>query len=150
MVDQICLRPQTDTVWVPLAHCVGGEEDVQGPGCCSGRWDLGPVWEGEQAAPTRICACPYAVLLPSYLQPPLQLFAVLTPSCLQFNTPAICSHYPLICSLILRSVQSPPQLFAVIQIFAAATQLLPITFPAVCGYHPLLSLTSLQLFAVTT
>lgn len=150
MVDQICLWPQTDTVWVSLAHCVGGEKDVQGPGCCSGRWDLGPVWEGEQAAPTCICACPYAVLLPSYLQAPLQLFAVLTPSCLQFNTSAICSHYPLICSLILRSVQSPPQLFSRTDICSrhpdapdhlpSCLQLPPSALynlsPAVCSHYP--------------
>ena len=63
-------------------------------------WD-GGYWRkesvagaGEQATLTltRRRACP-----PAVLQPPGRLFAALAPRCLQFNTPAVCSRYPLIC-----------------------------------------------------
>lgn len=57
-------------------------------------------------------------------------------TCLQFNPPAICSHYPLICSLILGSAQSPPQLLAVIT--------------DICSHHPSCSRSPSQLSAATT
>lgn len=102
------------------------EEDVcvWGPGYY---WQMAGV--GERAAPTRMRACPHAALLPSYLQPPLQLFAALPPRHLQFNTPALCSRSPLI--------RRPyPQECAV-------------TAPAVRSYHPRLLIIPLRMFAAT-
>lgn len=110
------------------------------------------VW-GQCGRERRLCphtyVPPYAVLLPSYLQPPLQLFAVLTPSCLQFNTPAICSHHQCVCSLILRSVQSPPQLFAVITDICSRHPAAHGHLPSCPQDHPQLSITSFQLSAIT-
>lgn len=116
------------------------------------QWQMGSgtsVGEREKAVPSHIRA-PYVVLLPSYLQPPLQLFAVLTPSCLQFNTPAICSHHQRVCSLILRSVQSPPQLFAVITDICSRHPAAHGHLPSCPQDHPQLSITSFQLSEITT
>ena len=98
-VHQICILTR-DACGVST-HSAWREEDV----CVCGGAGLGLLAEGiwlvwESRPPpthTRRRICPPAVLFPSYLQPPFRLFAAFAPRCLQFNTPAVCSRYPLIC-----------------------------------------------------
>lgn len=85
-------------------------------------------WERGESAGTQYCRgsgwCEHSEAL---LLPRCSLcsgcFAVLTSSCLQFNSPAICTTFHLFSGLILRNVQSQPQLFI-------------INFPVVCSFHP--------------
>lgn len=139
-----------NTAWGLLNPLCWEEEDVQGPGSCSGRWGLGSLWERDKAVTTHIRAsvcCSafqlfaasspvvchsysqlfavqhsiYLQSLPTYLQPYPQECAI--------TTPAVCSHH--------RYLQSPPTCSrSPSQLSAGPPSARYNLFPAVCNHHP--------------
>lgn len=90
--------------------------------------------------PTHSCrrTCPPAVLFPSYLQPPVRLFAALLPGVCNSTLQLFAVATRLFADHILRGVQLPPQLFtaSTLRQLQSLPQLFTVTFPAVCSYHP--------------